>query len=70
MKVTYTEKIESHMAWRHTMYCPKCGAHEYDIVEQVEPKVDSKWYVRCPQCGFEGPQSPLREIAIGRWKQC
>lgn len=78
MKVTYIEAIENHMAWRAKNYCAKCGAHEYDIVRIS--KVDDiplghvdndvTWVVRCPQCGFEGLESPLREVAIARWQQC
>lgn len=70
MKITYMEKIENHNAWSRKMYCPNCGAHEYTIVEQIEPITDTPWHVRCPQCGFEGYESITREIAIARWKQC
>ena len=69
MKVTYTERIENHNAWSRKMYCPACGAHEYEVVEQLEPEDSEKWYIRCPQCGHEGFGAPTKEIAIGRWKQ-
>lgn len=70
MKVTYMEAIENHMAWRAKNYCPACGAHEYDIVEQLEPEVENRWFIRCPQCGVESLMSPSREIALARWQQC
>lgn len=76
MKVTFMEEVESRTAFSRKMYC-RCGSHEYDIVRIS--KVDEipmgyiddnvTWIVRCPQCGFEGPVSPTREVAIGRWKQ-
>ena len=69
MKVTYLERIENHMAWSGKMYCSQCGAHEYDVVEILEPKVIYPWFVRCPQCAHEAYDSPSREVAIARWKQ-
>lgn len=62
------ERIENRMAWTANMYCSKCGAHEYDIVEQLEPVVEENWYLKCPQCGFEGPTAPERALAIVGWK--
>lgn len=70
MKVTYVERIERRLAWSGKMYCPACGAHEYEVVEQLEPKKSTPWFVRCPQCGAEGFESPTRDVAIARWKQC
>lgn len=67
MKVICLERVERKNAWSAKSYCYQCGAHEYELVEQVEPI--SEWYVRCPQCGAEGPASPARDIAIARWKQ-
>lgn len=70
MKVTYLERIERRTAFSRKMYCPSCGGHEYEVVEQLEPKCpDMEWYVRCSQCGAEGFGGPTREIAIARWKQ-
>lgn len=69
MKVTYTEQIENHTAFNRRMYCSRCGGHEYDIVEQLEPVTPTPWYIRCSQCGHEGYASPARDIAIARWKQ-
>ena len=69
MKVTYLERIERHMAWNRKMYCPECGGHEYEVVEQLEPKNPTPWFIRCPQCGAEGYESPARDVAIARWKQ-
>ena len=68
MKVTYLERVERHNAWSRKMYCPFCGAHEYEIVEQLEPKTLSPWFVRCPQCENSSYESPTRDIAIGRWR--
>ena len=70
MKVTYLERIERRTAFSRKMYCPNCGGHEYEIVEQLEPTNPTPWFIRCPQCGAEGFQSPARDIAIARWKQC
>lgn len=70
MKVTYLERVETRLAWRRDMYCANCGDHEYEVVEQLEPPTDSPWTVRCPMCGHEIAASPLREVAIARWKQC
>ena len=70
MKVIYTERLENRMAWNRNNFCPSCGAHEYTIVEQLEPKTKNPWYVRCPQCGYESYESPARDIAIARWRQC
>ena len=70
MKVTFVEKIENRTAFSRKMYCPGCGAHEYEIVEQLEPANFTPWFVRCPQCGYEGYESPTRDIAVARWKQC
>ena len=69
MKVTYLERIEYKLAWRRDMYCPKCGDHEYAVVEQLEPSTDTPWTVRCPMCEYETYASPTREVAIARWKQ-
>jgi len=71
MKVTYMERIERRTAFSRKMYCPYCGGHEYEIVEQLEPRCEDKeWFVRCAQCGYEELPAPTRKIAIGRWKQC
>ena len=70
MKVTYREMVERRLAFSRKMYCPSCGSHEYEIVEQFEPRCPGEeWYVRCAQCGAEGVRAPLRDIAILRWKQ-
>lgn len=70
MKVTYVEQIEHRTAFSRKMYCGKCGGHEYEIVEQLEPATPTPWYIRCSQCGAESFESPTKEVAIGRWKQC
>ena len=69
MKVTYLEKIERRTAFSRKMYCPSCGGHEYEIVEQLEPQTPTPWIVRCPNCGNTSYESPARVIAIARWKQ-
>ena len=68
MKVTYLERIENHIALNSKMFCSKCGAHEYDIVEQLEPEPKGLWFVRCPQCEFESPKTPNKKCAIAWWK--
>lgn len=70
MKTIFTERIERHLALSSKMRCPACNSRAYVIVEQLEPFTKSPWNVRCSRCGAEGLPSPLREIAIGRWKQC
>ena len=76
MKKVYIDIIQNHTAWSRKMYCPYCGAHEYNIVEQVEPKAPepfpiSLWYIQCPQCGAESSLAPSRKAAIAWWKmQC
>lgn len=68
MKVTYLERIENRTAFSRHMYC-RCGSHDYDIVEQLEPETETPWFLRCCECGFESYASPARDIAIARWKQ-
>ena len=68
MKVTYLERIENHMAWNSKMFCFSCGAHEYDIVEQLEPKTTTPWSVRCPQCGASSEQWVAKNLAIIDWQ--
>ena len=70
MKVTYIEEVKNKTAFSRKMYCPICGGHEYEIVHQLEPATKGcDWYIRCTQCGHEGLPGPIKEIAIGRWKQ-
>ena len=73
MKVTYIEEIENHTAFSRKMYCHSCGAHEYEIVHQWEPRTPepfslTTWYVRCPQCGAESVVAPTKDSAIRWWK--
>ena len=68
MKVTYIEQIEHHAAFSRKMYCPACGAHEYEIVRQLEPENFTPWFIRCPQCGAEGLNNSTRDLAIAWWK--
>lgn len=69
MKAVYLERIESRTALSRNMYCPKCGGHGYEIVEQLKPETSTPWFIRCEQCGHESYESPARDIAIARWKQ-
>lgn len=69
MRAEYVEQVESLWAWSKKMRCPKCFNEKFEVVEQLEPKTDLPWYVRCPDCGFEGYESPTRDLAIIRWKQ-
>ena len=68
MKVTYLERIENRTAFSRRMFCARCGSHEYEIIEQLEPFTDKAWRVQCPQCGYELDPSPTRGLAIYRWK--
>ena len=68
MKVTYVERIEHRTAFSRKMYCPHCGSHEYDIVEQLEPVVPNPWYIQCSHCEYEGEFMPTRDLAITQWK--
>ena len=71
MKITFVEEIEARKAWRECMACPQCNELKYDIHHQLQPdNPASGWWLACPNCGFESPASPTREIAIARWKQC
>lgn len=70
MKVTYYEEIEERKAWRKNMLCPQCGEPIYKIHHQLLPETSSAWWLECPNCEFEGPTGPTKEIAIARWKQC
>ena len=69
MKVEYIDIVERHIAWNRKMYCPSCGGHEYEVVEQWKPVTFEPWFVRCPQCGAIGLESTTRKMAIARWKQ-
>ena len=69
MKVVYIQEIENHTAYDRKKFCPKCGAHEWSVVKETDPENNVQWFVKCPQCGMRGPESPSREIAIARWKQ-
>lgn len=69
MKALYIERIENHLALDWHKFCAKCGAHEYDVVEQVYPETFWKWYVKCPQCGHETAPSSSKKIAIDNWKE-
>jgi Zn finger protein HypA/HybF involved in hydrogenase expression len=69
MKVEYTDSVQHRFALSRKMYCPFCGGHEYEIVEQLKPYTDLAWFIRCPQCGGETEQSPARSLVIKIWKQ-
>lgn len=69
MQVSFIEEIEPHKAWREKMACPKCNELKYDIHHQLEPVTTDSWWIACPNCGYESPQSPDKDIAIARWKQ-
>ena len=69
MKVTYLEEIENRTAFSRKMFCPCCGSHMYQIVRQVEPIINTPWYIRCEECKTEGPPAFTKGLAIVRWKQ-
>lgn len=69
MKITFIDEIEARKAWSNKMCCPKCDEYKYNIHHQLKPEEKDGWWVECPNCGWEGPHSPDREIAIIRWKQ-
>lgn len=66
MKVTYVERIINKLAFNSKKYC-RCGSHEYQIVEQLEPETPCKWSVRCAQCDLSTWQFPIKEAAIAAW---
>ena len=68
MKIVITEEVWNRVAFSRKMYC-SCGSHSYSIRHQVEPKVINDWWIQCNECEKEGPHSPLKQIAIARWKQ-
>lgn len=68
MKVTYIERIESRTAFNRNNYCPSCGGHGYEIVEQLKPLTRYPWRIRCEQCGCESYPALTREIAFIEWQ--
>lgn len=68
MKVTYLERLENRLALSRNMFCPYCGAHEYTIVEQLEPATIFPWMIRCPQCEYEIPACENKQDAILYWR--
>ena len=73
MKVTYIERIERRTAFSRKMYCGQCGEHEYEIVEQLEPKApepfpSTLWFIQCANCGHATPTLLSRKSAIQWWK--
>ena len=69
MKVEHIYEVKHKNAFSRKMYCPFCGAHEYEIVEQLKPFTERPWFINCPQCGGCSPDSPAKDIAIMRWKE-
>lgn len=67
MKVTYIEKVEDKIAFRPQYFCT-CGAHGYQIVEQLQPQTEYRWSARCSDCGRETPQYLLRKTAKLAWR--
>lgn len=68
MKAIFVEKIENHIAFDRNKYCPMCGEHQFDIVEQLEPPTEFPWSVRCPACQCETGQYSIKDGAIAAWK--
>ena len=68
MKKIYEEVVERKMAWDRRMFCPKCGGHEYEVVEQISPPEENCWRIQCPQCGYETEMAPMEQLARTRWK--
>ena len=68
MKITFTEEIEAHRAWRECMGCSNCGELKYNIHHQLEPKVQDSWWVTCPNCGHESKHKNDREDALAEWR--
>jgi len=67
MKVTFKEEIENKWAYNPKKYCT-CGAHEFDIVQQLSPLIDLPWSVRCPQCGLSTKQYMDKKSAMLAWE--
>ena len=67
MKVIYIERIRHKTALDRNKFCT-CGEHGYDLVEQLEPKTEQKWSIRCPYCGRETCQTIYKEDAMFMWK--
>lgn len=69
MKVTFVEELEARRAWSAAMCCPECDDYHYIIHHQTYPETSMAWWISCNNCGFEGEPGPIKEVAIGRWKQ-
>lgn len=71
MKITMMEELESAKAHRHKWCCVNCGSPFYTIHHSYLPndKEHGDWWVSCDDCGYEGYESPSRDIALARWRQ-
>ena len=71
MKITMMEERESYKAFRRKNCCVNCGGPFYTIHHSYMPedKEHGEWWVSCDECGFEGPESPMKDIALARWRQ-
>ena len=58
---------ESCKAHRRKNCCLNCGSPFYTIYHRFQPQ--EGWWVECDDCGYKGYESPLREIALARWRQ-
>ena len=69
MKVTFMEEIEARKAWFVDMYCPQCDYGKYNIHQQLSPTISSKWWIECPNCGYECEHAYTRKGAIFNWQR-
>lgn len=69
MKVTVYDIVSYKTALDRKKYCPKCGSHMLEV-HQFYTNLDSdiNWYIACEQCGHEGPEAPVYELAMLGWK--
>lgn len=68
MKITFTEEIESHRAWRGCSGCSNCGELKYEVHHQIDPDIYNSWWVTCPNCGHEGRHRNARDDALAWWR--
>ena len=67
MKRNY-EILESfHIAFNRKKYCPRCGGHEYVLVNQTWPQVVDRYNIACAQCGFDTTTSATKRGAMKNW---
>lgn len=56
--------IEGHIA-----SCPFCGFSDLELVErQSYYNLPYRWFIKCNECGAQGPVGNTKELALKRWE--